>query len=130
MKAVPGKAVEHDKVPLKAGKPLHRKKFEAIDEAIEWLSTHQDALVELTIVSDDYMTADERKALLQASNGIVTIIPEVRNREVLKNERSSIDLNQSIDELFKNYFQFKHGQSPNDEINELFKEIRAEEVDE
>lgn len=128
--AQPGVAITYDKVSLQSGKPLHRKKFESVDVAIEWLTTNQNSLVELTIVSDDYMTADERKKLLQAHDGIVTIIPEVRNQQVLESKSSSIDLNQSIDDLFINYFQFKHGQSPNDEIKALFKEIRAEQVEE
>lgn len=127
--AVPNHPVEYLKVPLSSGKRLHRKKFEGLEEALLWLSENQEALVELTLVSDDYMSSDERKALYQAHSGIITMIPEVRNKDILRDEGSSIDLNQSIDELFGQYFQFKHGQLPNEEIIELFKEIRAEQIE-
>lgn len=127
--ATPNQQVDYLKLPLSSGRSLHRKKFEDIEKAIHWLNENPDTLVELTLISDDYMSADERKALYQAHNGIITLIPEVRNKDILRDERSSIDLNQSIDDLFIQYFQFKHGQLPNEEIIELFKEIRAEQVE-
>ena len=104
VEAVPAKTVVPLRLALRAGKPLHRKRFEDIEQALLWLKDNQEALVELTLISDNYMAADERKALYQAHNGIVAIIPEVRNQAVLKNERSSIDLNQSVEELFCKLF--------------------------
>lgn len=129
VEASPNHKISYSKLPLSGGRALHRKKFENIEDAVEWLNNNQNTLVELTLISDDYMSADERKALYQAHDGIVTIIPEIRNKDILKSERSSIDLNQSIDELFVQYFHFKHGQFPNEEIIELFKEIRAEQAE-
>jgi exonuclease SbcD len=126
---VPNRPVDYLEIPLSSGKRLHRKKFEGLDNALLWLNENQDALVELTLIKDDYMSVDERKVLYQAHNGIVTIIPEVRNKDILRNNYSSIDLNQSVDELFIQYFQFRHGQVPNKEITELFKEIRAEQIE-
>lgn len=128
--AEPGLPVKVEQVSLTSGRPLHRKKFESVTDALAWLEDNQDALVELTIVSDDYMSAEERKLLYQSHEGIVTLIPEVRNKDILKSESSTIDLNQSVEELFENYFQAKFGQSPNEEIKALFKEIRAEQIEE
>lgn len=128
--AQPGTTVNIEQIPLKSGKPLHRKKFDHVNEALVWLDANQHALVELTMVSDDYMSAEERKILYQSHDGIVMLIPEVRNKEILQSEGSTIDLNQSVEELFENYFRAKFGQSPNEEIIELFKEIRAEQTDE
>lgn len=128
--ALPGEVIEPIMVPLSSGRVLHRKKFEEVSEAIDWLSDNPDTLVELTMVSDDYMAADVRKSLYKVHDGIVTIIPEVRNKAVLKNEGAAIDLNQSIDDLFAEYFQSKHGQFPNEEMKSLFKEIRAEQAEE
>lgn len=128
--ALPGQAVDTTKIPLQGGRVLYRKKFASIEEAIVWLEANPDALVELTIISDDYMSAEERKALYQAHQGIITLIPEVRNKDILRNERSSIDLNHSVEDLFSQYFQFKNGQLPNEELMNLFKEIRAEHTEE
>lgn len=126
----PGEEASFRREPLKTGKPLHKKRFEDINEAKEWLQQNQDSWVELTIVSDDFMNAEDRRSLLQVHEGIVTIIPEVRNISGLASESKSIDLNQPIDELFVQYFAYKNKQQPSEEILKLFKEIKAEQVEE
>jgi len=126
----PGKQAQFTPIPLHSGKPLYRKRFESIQKAVSWLQEHQDTWVELTIVSDQYMHADERKQLYQVHDGIVTIIPEVGALETNVPEAKAIDLSQSIEELFVQYFTFKYGSQPNPDILTLFKEIRAEEITE
>lgn len=116
--------------PLTTGKPLHKKRFEDINDAKEWLQQNQDTWVELTILSDDFMNAEDRRSLLQMHEGIVTIIPELRNTSGLANDSKSIDLSQSVDELFVQYFVYKNKQQPSEEILKLFKEIKAEQVEE
>jgi len=126
----PNEAATFRQLPLKAGKPLHRKRFEDINAAKEWLQENQDIWIELTIVSDDFMNAEDRRSLLQLHEGIVTIIPELRSISGLENESKSIDLSRSIDELFVQYFAYKNKQQPSEEILRLFKEIKAEQVEE
>ena len=111
---------------LNKGRKLIRKRVDNIDMALEWLAKHPDSLVELTIVSDTYLTASERKQLSATHSGIVSIIPELKeteNKEAVK----SIDLARSMEELFREYFLQEKGQAPNDEIMDLFTEILAEE---
>ena len=111
---------------LNKGRKLIRKRVDNIDMALEWLANHPDSLVELTIVSDTYLTASERKQLSATHSGIVSIIPELKeteNKEAVK----SIDLARSMEELFREYFLQEKGQAPNDEIMDLFTEILAEE---
>lgn len=112
------------KVELKSGKPLHRKTFSDIESTIHWLVENQNALVELTLESDTFLKAEERKALYQAHQGIIHLIPKVRNAENTADETKTINLNQDRKDLFRDYFKSKNGgQEPNDEIMHLFNEI-------
>ena len=58
-----------------------RKRFEEIDTAVSWLSQNPDVFVELTLVSDTYLSAGDRKRLFDTHHGIVNIIPEIRNMD-------------------------------------------------
>lgn len=120
----PGKDAVIESIRLKAGKPLLRNRAVGMDEALQWLSENQDALVELTLVTDTFITANERKQLNAAHRGIISIIPEVTNKTVeTGKEQKNINLNRSMEELFADYFKHEHGQEPNEEILELFKEV-------
>ncbi|MCF8363784.1 MAG: exonuclease subunit SbcD [Prolixibacteraceae bacterium] len=120
----PGKVAVVESVKLNAGKRLLRKRAVGIKEALQWLSENQDALVELTLVTDTFITANERKQLNAAHRGVVSIIPEITNKTVeTGSEQKSINLNRSMEALFADYFKHEHGQEPNEEIKELFKEV-------
>ncbi|MEI6277669.1 MAG: exonuclease subunit SbcD, partial [Prolixibacteraceae bacterium] len=111
--AKPGKKVTSEDVLLKSGKKLLRSRFEDIDEAVEWLLENPDVFVELTIVSDQYLAAIDRKRLLEAHVGIVTIIPESRGQGIGGlTETNAIDLTKGMEELFLDYFKHKKGQEP------------------
>lgn len=118
-----GKEAKLKDIELKNGRELLRKKFDDIDKAVEWLESKPDALVELTIVSDDFLTAGERKRLKNAHGQIINIIPEVKSETNKKQGKSGIDISKSMDDIFVDYFKYKHGQSPNDELLDLFKEV-------
>jgi len=123
-----GKDAEIREVELTKGKKLLRKRAEGIDEAVIWLIENLDCLVELTMVTDTFLTAQERKQLSSAHSGIVTIIPEVRNAgEFSSGSKKSIDLTKNMEDLFMDYFRHSKGQEPNDEVLKLFTEILAEE---
>lgn len=126
--AEPAQPVSVRKTGLSAGKKLLRKRFESIPEAIDWFKENPDVLVELTIVTEQFLTGLERKQLFDAHAGIVTIIPEVRNTALMSaTEKVNIDPGKDIQLLFKDYFKASKGQSPNEEIMELFREILSEE---
>jgi len=123
-----GKDAHVREVELTKGKKLLRKRAEGMDEALQWLSENSDCLAELTMVTDTYLTAQERKRLSSAHNGIVTIIPEVKNAAGLSgSNKKSIDLTKNMEELFTDYFRHTKGQEPNAELMKLFTEILAEE---
>lgn len=61
-----------------------KKSFDSIEKTVEWLTTNQETFVELTLESETFLTADERKRLYQSHNGIVHLIPKVKIRNWMK----------------------------------------------
>ncbi|WP_321996397.1 exonuclease subunit SbcD [Draconibacterium orientale] len=126
--AEPGQTAEIREFELNSGKRLLRKRAEGMEDALQWLSENEDALVELTLVTETYLNATDRKQLNKAHAGIVTIIPEVTNPDSsVGNQQKQIDLSRSMEELFRDYFMHEKGQEPNDDLKNLFTEILAEE---
>lgn len=128
IEAQPDIPVRLTEIPLVNGKKLVRMRFENIDDAVSWLSKNPNVFVELTLVTDNFLSADDRKRINDIHEGIVMIIPELANKELMQNDSSSvIDLNKSLEELFKDFFLNKKGQTPNERILNLFKEVLSEE---
>lgn len=128
IEAEPGETAKVREVELTKGKRLLRKRTEGLEEAMQWLTENQDALVELTLVTDTFLTAIERRKLNAVHPGIVAIIPEVTDAEnLVGSQQKQIDLNQSMEALFRDYFKHEKGQNPNEDLMNLFKEILAEE---
>ncbi|AHW60636.1 DNA repair exonuclease [Draconibacterium orientale] len=126
--ADPGQIAAVRKIELNSGKRLLRKRAEGMEDALDWLSENQEALVELTLVTETYLNATDRKQLNKAHAGIVSIIPEVTNPDSsVGNQQKQIDLSRSMEELFHDYFMHEKGQEPNDDLKNLFTEILAEE---
>ena len=120
----PNATAHYEKIALQNGKPLIRKSFQGVDLAAQWLLQNPDALVELTIETDAFLTTDERKAIFQAHSGIIHLIPKVKNLNIENVENKQINLNQDIKDLFKDYFKSKHAQQdPNNELMDLFNEV-------
>lgn len=128
IEAEAGKKAAHRAVQLTKGKKLLRAAFESVDAAAAWLEAHPDTLVEITLTTEFFLTAEERKRLNDAHGGIVAIIPLVKSAEREKaGAKAEIDLNKKMEELFSDYFHYKYEQPPNEEILRLFREIVAEE---
>lgn len=122
--AEPGKPVSYEKKGLKNGRALVRKTFTSVENAVEWLTENPYTFIELTLESETFLTADERRKIYQSHNGIVHLIPKVRNKEVTELQSHEINLNQNIEVLFKDYFKSKNGgQDANEELMNLFNEI-------
>lgn len=122
--AEPGRDAEYEKIELKNGRPLSRKQFDDVDEAVNWLEENQNHLVELTIETENFLTADERRRLSQAHSGIIYLIPKVKNPGNSNSELKEIDLSQRTEDLFTAYFKSKNeGLEPNPELMDLLKEI-------
>ena len=122
-----GRNVAVKEIALAKGKRLLRYRADGVEKAIEWLRDNTDALVELTLVSDTYITAQERKQLIEVHPNIISIIPDIKSKELIASDRSTADLSKNTEELFRDYFMKEKGQEPSDSLMNLFKEMLAEE---
>lgn len=123
----PGRPAQYRPVKLSAPRPLYRKQFEGVEKAAEWLNQNPDALVELTIVSDSYLSGADRRKLLSSHEGIITIIPHSKAAPPKDNKNQRLDLTLDRETLFKSYFLKKKEIEPGPEIIQLFREILATE---
>ncbi|WP_435523460.1 metallophosphoesterase family protein, partial [Chryseobacterium indoltheticum] len=67
IEAEPNKNVSFEKIALQNGKKLVRKTFDSIENTIEWLKENPNTLVELTLESETFLKAEERKTYLSIS---------------------------------------------------------------
>ncbi|WP_312088845.1 exonuclease subunit SbcD [Chryseobacterium sp.] len=124
IEAEPNKEVSYEKIALKNGKKLIRKTFNSVENSVEWLIENPNCLIELTLESDTFLKAEERKLIYQSHNGIVHLIPKVKNQDFIDDEVKEINLSQDPLPLFIDYFKSKNnGQAPNEDLINLFKEI-------
>jgi DNA repair protein SbcD/Mre11 len=127
LEAEPGQPVKYSRIKLRSGKRLLRRTFSIVQEAVKWLKENENALIELTIVTEKFLSSEEKKMLLEANPGIITIIPEVKDKNFSEAEKThTIDLTKSNEELFKEYFKFKNETLPNERLINLFKELQAQ----
>lgn len=127
IEAQPQMPVVTSNFELTSGLPLHEKRFLSIEEALEWLLQHQNCYVEITIVSNTYLSAALRKQLNDAHPRIVNIIPEIITEESVKENNDAIKTHQqkTPEELFIEFFKYKTGQNPSESIKQIFNEAMA-----
>lgn len=126
IEAEPNKPVTYKDILLVSGRVLHRKRFEVIDFAVEWLLANPYSLVELTLVSDTFISNQDLKRIHESHDGIIHIIPIVtKSVSVVQTNAEKVNLDQDIQGLFNDFFVSKYGQAPNSEILELFREIQG-----
>ena len=127
IEAEAGKLVGYTPIELKHGRKLSRGRFNSTNEAITWLREHPNDLVELTIVSDNYLEAADKKRLNDAHPGIVQIIPQIK-RISAEDAVAEIDLTLSVEKLFQEYFKSKNkGQEPSEGLMEVLREVLGAE---
>lgn len=124
--AEPNETVRFERIELKEGRQLVRKRFDNIDAAVFWLNENQNTLVELSIESDTFLTSEDLKRLRSAHSEIIHLIPLVKQAEMDLSEGNQINLDQDMESLFADFFKSKKGQEPNEEILNLFKEITTQ----
>lgn len=126
IEAQPDKNISFEKVALQNGKRLFRKTFDSVETAVVWLQENPNSLIELTLESETFLKAEERKHLYQSHNGIVYLIPKVKSQEIDAMHLTEINIDQDIQTLFKDYFKSKNGgQEANEELINLFNEIAS-----
>jgi len=124
IEAEPDKEVVVTPIGLKKGREVHRKKFAVIEDAVTWLIDNPYTLVELTLVSDQFLTNDELKKIHDSHDGIIHIIPVIRQENTTEKIENHVNLDQNMEGLFIDYFKSKEkGQVPNEELLALFYEV-------
>lgn len=118
------------KLPLTSGKPVYRYTAEGISDAIAWLGQHQGGFVELFVRTDHWITAAERKQILDAHEGIVGPLPILSDMEEGTDTRKGIDLSQSLETLFEQFFEHRTGKKAGERMMSLFREMHAVEGEE
>jgi exonuclease SbcD len=128
IEAEPGKEVTVKDIPLTKGRPVTRKTFKSVLQAVQWLEHNQHFLVEVSIESDTYLTAEERKHLLMSHDGIIDIIPIVSSEiDSAGVQPAARDLSKSVEDLFIDFFLHETKQRPNKEMISLLREVMQTE---
>lgn len=120
----PNGNAEIKQVSIKGGRELVRKTFSNVDTLVDWLVENPSKLIEVTLEMDEYLKAEDRKRIYQSHDGIIHLIPKVKNEKSEESSTASIDLSKEVDSLFIDYFKSKNGgQEPNEELMNMFNEI-------
>ena len=110
---------------LVSGLTLVQKRFNSIDEAIEWLVHNPDFLVDLTVKVSHGINAEDRIRLFRAHQNIISLIPErdAAGDESIENELSPFE---NMEFLFTEFYKSSNQHPPSEEVMSLFKEIIAQ----
>lgn len=124
IQAEAGNLVCYEPIGLKQGRPLYRVKFDNLADTLAWLKANPYCYVEITFVADESIDAASRKAIMKAHDGIVSLIPQLKNTGAQESFSLHVDdLGKDMDTLFRMYYQSEKGQEPNAQLLGLFKEI-------
>jgi exonuclease SbcD len=126
---MPGGETEVRPIYLDCGKPL--KKWYAdkgIQQALEWCEEGRDpnAWIDLEILTDRVLTADEHKTIRSLHPGIINIRPMIRSEETEVMSPESRE-GRKIDELFRDYYRYRMGTDIPDELMQAFLELVNDE---
>ncbi len=123
--AIPGEKAEVTPVYLDCGKPLIKwYADQGIGQAVEWCEEGKDsnAWIDLEIMTDRVLTADEQKTIRSLHPGIINIRPRLKadEAEVLSDMSRE---GRKMDELFRDYYRYRIGTDIPDEMMQAFIEI-------
>ncbi len=120
----PGKPATYQPIALKQGRPLCRVKFDNLADTISWLEANPYCFVEITFVADESIDSTIRKAIMKAHDGIVSLIPQLKNMGAQESFSLHVDdLGKDMEALFSMFYQSERGQEPKAQLLTLFKEI-------
>lgn len=124
IEAQAGQPVTYSPIGLKQGRPLYRVKFDSLADTLTWLEANPYCFVEITFVADESIDAATRKAIVKAHDGIVSLIPQLKNTGAQESFSLHVDdLGKDMETLFRMYYKSEKGQEPNAQLLGLFKEI-------
>ncbi|WP_296702404.1 exonuclease subunit SbcD [Algoriphagus sp.] len=122
--AEPNQAVTYKAIGLKQGRQLYRMTFEKLEETLTWLEENPFCFVEITYITEHSIDAATRKAIMKAHDGIVNLIPQIKNPLGQENYNLKVeDLGKDMSSLFQLFYKSEKGQEPNEELMEIFREV-------
>lgn len=123
IEAEEGKPLTCTKKPLTKGKKLLRKSVNGVENSIKWLQENKDAIVELTITTDDFLTASEKQTLVNAHQNLHTLSSYIKSKDGENTKLEEGKINKNMEELFEEYYKVKKQSTPSDSLKDLFKEL-------
>lgn len=122
--AEPNQAVTYKAIGMKQGRPLYRMTFEKLEETLNWLEENPYCFVEITYVTEHSIDAATRKAIMKAHDGIVNLIPQIKNPQGQEGYHLKVeDLGKDMSHLFQLFYKSEKGQEPNEELMRIFREV-------
>ena len=122
--AEPNQAVTYKAIGMKQGRPLYRMTFQKLEETLSWLEENPYCFVEITYVTEHSIDAATRKAIMKAHDGIVNLIPQIKNPQGQEGYHLKVeDLGKDMSHLFQLFYKSEKGQEPNEELMEIFREV-------
>ncbi len=112
-------------VPLTAGKQLIRLEEADIERAAALLRQYPDHYIELTLHLSEPMTSAQVRALKEANEGLVSIVPQVRAEAW--QDVPSLRRQMGAGELFGAYYKSIYAEEPPKRLLELFLSLTEEE---
>ncbi|MBN7813807.1 metallophosphoesterase family protein [Algoriphagus pacificus] len=127
VEAAPNQEVTYKAIGLKQGRPLYRVTFENLTDTISWLEANPYCFVEITFVTEHSIDAATRKAIMKAHDGIVNLIPQIKNPAGSESLSLKVeDLGKDMNTLFRLFYKSEKGQEPNEELMEIFREVHSQ----
>lgn len=119
-----GKEVEVKEIYLKNYKPIEVWKCKSIEDALIKCAEdgERDIWVYLEIETDRVLTQSEIKEMRKSRQDIVEIKPIFNETDREEDEAEDIT-SMSIEELFKDYYIYRNGVNPTEELMNLFSKI-------
>lgn len=129
VEAAPGQPAAVQTLPLYCGKPLRRwVARQGIEEALAWCAQGRDASawIDLEIHTDRILSTEEQKTLRSMNPGIIHIRPVMQSRSEAVESSENREL-RKIDDLFREFYQYKVGVEISDELMAAFIDILNDE---
>ncbi len=124
IEALPDQPVSYRPIALTKGRPLCRQTFDNLPDTLDWLEANPYCFVELTYVTEYAIDAATRKAILKAHDGIINLIPSIKQFGQDKDQSLQVaDLEKDMLSLFSMFYKSEKGQEPNEELLSIFKEV-------
>lgn len=124
----PGQKPQITSVSVPVYKPIEIWRCDGVEDALKKCEAHHEdaSYVYLEIETDRYIREDEMKEMKQWKQDIMEIKPILKKTDTKENGSKAV-AEQSMEELFRNFYRQEKGTEVSEETLKLFLEIAGEE---